>query len=475
MVAPFDYFIILAEMRTGSNFLEVNINTFERLACYGEAFNPHFICYPKAKDLFGVTQAQRENDPESLIRLMQKNTDGLPGFRFFHNHDPRIAKLALADKRCAKIVLTRNILESFVSWKIAVETGQWKLTNAKHLRTAQIQFDAEEFENYVDRVEQFQAHVRKSLQVTGQAAFFLDYEDLSDVQVMNGLANFLGQSDQLRTLDSTLKKQNPVPLGEKVKNLEDLERSLARIDSFGLGRVPMFEPTRGAAVPTYLTAAKAPLLFMPIRSGPEQQVVAWLADLDAGDKAALHSGFNQKSLRQWTRKHRNHRCFSVVRHPLLRAHTAFCQHILPCETGNFADIRKTLRKTFKLPLPGQKIGPDYGIAEHRTAFLSFLKFLKLNLNGQTSVRVDAHWASQYLVLQAMASVQSPDLVLREEELAEGLAFLAQAVGFVSPDLTPELITSPFELHEIYDEELEAAARDVYQRDYLAFGFGPWKR
>ena len=30
-----------------------------------------------------------------------------------------------------------------------------------------------------------------------------------------------------------------------------------------------------------------------------------------------------------------------------------------------------------------------------------------------------------------------------------------------------------QLAEIYDAEIEAAARDAYGRDYLAFGFGDW--
>ncbi|MDX1782140.1 MAG: nodulation protein NodH, partial [Thalassovita sp.] len=48
MTDRFDYFVVFAEMRTGSNFLETNLNAFPGLTCYGEAFNPHFIGYPNA-------------------------------------------------------------------------------------------------------------------------------------------------------------------------------------------------------------------------------------------------------------------------------------------------------------------------------------------------------------------------------------------------------------------------------------------
>ncbi len=54
-MSRFDYFVVFAEMRTGSNFLESNINAFDGLVCHGEAFNPMFVGYPGLTDLLGVT------------------------------------------------------------------------------------------------------------------------------------------------------------------------------------------------------------------------------------------------------------------------------------------------------------------------------------------------------------------------------------------------------------------------------------
>ncbi|MBU0780159.1 MAG: sulfotransferase domain-containing protein, partial [Alphaproteobacteria bacterium] len=110
-------------MRTGSNFLEANLNMFDGVACLGEAFNPHFIGFPNTPDLLGMTQADRESDPQALIDRV-KQAEGLNGFRFFNDHDSRVLDIALTDPRCAKIVLTRNPVDSFVSWKIASATGQ---------------------------------------------------------------------------------------------------------------------------------------------------------------------------------------------------------------------------------------------------------------------------------------------------------------------------------------------------------------
>ncbi|MEQ9260116.1 MAG: sulfotransferase family 2 domain-containing protein [Roseovarius sp.] len=473
MAGPFDFFVVFAEMRTGSNFLETNLNALEGVSCLGEAFNPHFIGYPNKTEILGIDQPRRDADPAALIRAIRE-APGLGGFRFFHDHDPRVLDLCLDDPRCAKIILTRNPVESYVSWKIAQATGQWKLTNVKRRKDSRIAFDGMEFEAHVAKLQEFQVFLLNRLQVSGQTAFYVAYEDLQDVEVMNGLAMFLGVEARLEALDDSLKKQNPSPLSEKVANFADMERALSGIDTFNLTRTPNFEPRRGPAVPTFVTGAKAPLLFMPLRSGPEAEVRRWLAALDGVPEETLPSQMNQKALRQWKRRNRTHRSFTVLRHPLSRAHAAFCSMILPRGPGTFADIRKTLRNVYKLPIPGGEPGEDYDLAAHRKAFTAFLEFLKANLAGQTSVRVDGHWATQAATLQGMAQFSLPDMILREEEMPELLPMLARVAGCktaAKPESAPA--DRPFSLAETYTREMEELAEQIYQRDYVIFGFGPW--
>lgn len=47
MKTKYDYFVIFVGMRTGSNFLENNINQFDEIECLGEVFNPAFVGFPK--------------------------------------------------------------------------------------------------------------------------------------------------------------------------------------------------------------------------------------------------------------------------------------------------------------------------------------------------------------------------------------------------------------------------------------------
>ncbi|MEL6550715.1 MAG: nodulation protein NodH [Pseudomonadota bacterium] len=469
-MAQFDTFVLFAEMRTGSNLLEANLNLYPDLACLGEVFNPVFLAYPGTEELLGFDQAARDADPRALLAAI-KAEPGVQGFRFFHDHHPGVLDAVLEDRHCAKIILTRNPVESYVSWKIAQATGQWKLTNATNKRAAKAQFDAAEFEAHLDALQAFQLKVMGALQKTGQTAFYLAYEDLQDVDVMNGLAAYLGSDTALDGLSKKLKKQNPAPLADKVENFAAMEEALARLDRFDLSRTPNFEPRRGPTIPGWVAAAGAPLLFMPIRSGPAPAIKAWLARFGAG---GLVEDFSQKKLRQWKRGHAEHRSFTVVRHPLARAYQAFEDHILGTGKGSFPAIRETLMRVYKVPILAEGPDEDWTAEAHRAAFEAYLDFVKMNLDGQTAVRVDASWATQAQTIQGFSEFLAPDMILREPNLGTELAMLCELIGEEPPELPATAVTHTIPLAEIYDADLEARARDVYQRDYLTFGFADWQ-
>jgi LPS sulfotransferase NodH len=469
----FDYFVVFAEMRTGSNFLESNLNAIDGLACHGEAFNPHFIGYPNVDSVLGVSQSARDAEPKRLLREIRK-TPELSGFRYFHDHDPRIFDHVMDDAKCAKIVLTRNPVDSYVSWKIAQATGQWKLTDAKARKEGKAEFDAEEFARHLSALQHFQVTLLNRLQVSGQTAFYVAYEDLQNLDVMNGLAKWLGVNSTLEGLDKNLKVQNPSALSEKVSNFGQMTEALSGLDRFNLTRTPNFEPRRGAAAPTYFASETAPLVYMPVRGGAGDPVVAWLRALDGAKGVKPNTKLSQNGLREWMRAHPGHRSFSVLRHPVARAHAVFCHRILNVDKGSYGGIRTTLTKRYQMPLPADPTDPSYDKAAHRTAFAAFLRFLKSNLAGQTAVRVDPDWASQSKTVEGFAEFVSPDRLIRHETLAHELAELAAATGVNNAPALPEADADrPFTLKDVYDSEIESLARAAYARDYLMFGFGDW--
>lgn len=474
MTGSFDYFVIFAEMRTGSNFLEENLNDYPGIQCFGEVFNPHFIGRANQKEMLGVSLKAREANPIFLFNLLREKSDGLAGFRFFHDHDPRILDACLDDPRCGKIILTRNPVDTYISREIARQTNQWRLQDMKTAKTAKVKFNQEEFDAHLARHQGFQQKLQTALQTSGQTAFYIGYDDITDLKVLNGLARFLGVDAPKDKVSKATKKQNPQPLEEKVSNFEQMETGLASIDHFSLNETPNFEPRRGAAVPGYIAAAHAPVLFMPIPSGPTEMIVKWLAELDGVEDQELIRGFTQKTLRQWKRKSKGHQSFSVVRHPVARLHHAFVTRILMPGPNAFTAIRDTLREAYDLPIPEGDIPETYDSDAHRTAFIAFAQFIKGNLGGQTAIRVDTSWASQSEILGGFGNFMSPNHVFRETDLASDLQYLADKTGLTAPGLELAEYQSPISLTDIYNPDVEAAVRAAYQRDYMMFGFGPWQ-
>jgi len=462
-MAKFDRFILLAEMRTGSNFLEASLNDLAGVRCFGEAFNPHFIGHAGQHDFHGIGMAARARDPMALIARMHDHA-ALPGFRFFHDHDPRVLAQCLPDPRCAKVVLTRNPIDSYVSRKIAAATGQWMLTDVKHRKAGQVEFDAAEFEAHLRALQEFQLHIQRVLQVSGQTAFYIGYDDLGDVDVLNGLAAHLGVAARLSAPSGALKKQNPEPIADKVINPDQMEKALARLDRFNLSATPNFEPRRGPAVPSFRAGQRVPLLYMPVRCGIEDAVLDWLATLDGGP---LTGDFTPQTLRDWKRGRPGHRSFTVVRHPLVRAHAVFSRYIMG---GDFGIIRRPLQQSYGFDLAD---GDDYGPDRFRADFLRFLRFVKANLNNQTEIRIDPAWATQQRIVQGFANFALPDVVLREDGLQDQLALIAAHVGAQAPAL-PAPPSLPVALDNIHGSDLEDAARAAYPGDYMTFGYGRWR-
>lgn len=470
MARPFEYFVIFAEMRTGSNFLEATINEFEGLDSHGEVFNPVFVGNPKQPDLFGVSKTDRDSDPNALVDLMRQNTSGVPGFRYFHDHETRVLDRILADRSCAKILLSRNPLDTYVSREIVRKTNQWQLGSSEDAKSAKIYYDEAAFVQRLGVHRAFRSKVMTALQRSGQVPFQIRYEDISDPSVIEGLGQFLGGGTRQKSARK-LRKQNPQPLSEKVINYTEMKESLARMDFFGLEDEPTFEPTRGAIIPNYIATPNAQLMFMPVKSGPTEQVREWLTLLDDCDDSALLQGFTQKTIRKWKRQSRGHRTFTVVRHPVARLFDAYVRHFQSGGPDTYSAIRDTLSRQFSVTFPeAQSSDP----VAHRAAFLAFAGFVKRNLSGQTGVRVDAAWASQSEILGGMATFAQPDHVFREDQLDADLEYLARSVGQKFVSVPREMADGPITLGEFYDDDVEAAVKAAYQRDYMIFGFDTWR-
>ena len=152
---------------------------------------------------------------------------------------------------------------------------------------------------------------------------------------------------------------------------------------------------------------------------------------------------------------------------------AFCEKILSDGEHSFPAIKCHLQKNYGLVLPSE--GAKFNAENHKLAFEASFRFLKPNLNLQTNIRIDSHWASQSAILTGFAKFCLPDQVIREDQLNESLSTLCEQVGlkpanqFIrqhEPSLNP--------LDEIYDGKIEGLVKEIYHRDYVMFGSKPWQ-
>lgn len=465
--SQFKYFAIFGAMRTGSNLLERNLNQYDDLECHGELFNPDFLGKPGREDFHGITLAAREENPHWLIdKMITSSGEKIPGFRIFRDHDRRIIKSAIEDPTCAKIILSRAPLDSFISLKIARKTNQWLLGNAPKRKCAVVDFDLAEFSQYLTDLSTYQASLQNALQMNGQTAFHINYDDLKSVAIMNGLARYLG-SQQVKTgFAEPIKRQNPEPLSEKVSNYDQMIHDLGALGADNLEIAQIRQSDKGLGIRDLVVSDHAPLLFLPIPGVETAHIYDWLAQIDNKVDQTLRSGLNQKDLNNWLEGAEDLISFAVVDHPLERAYRVFMRHIFPGAIAEFPKIRRRLCAHFGLVLPEEN--QDWSVDQHRSAFESFLCFLKSNIAGQTSIRIDRNWDAQHKLIAAVAETQPISRIFRADE------FSADALGIETPLKDPALtITSPFSLEEIYSRRLENLARAAYAKDYRMFGFKDW--
>lgn len=460
----FRYFAIIAGMRTGSNLLERCLGQFAGLKLHGELFNPAFIGKPSRLEYLEFDRKKREADPMALVAAMSASqAEVLHGFRLFHDHDPRVLQKVLADPECGKIILRRDSLDSFLSLQIARETGQWMLGNESRRISQQARFDQSEFAAFELARQQACGQVNGGLQKHGQTAFWLDYPDIKDLGVLNGIAAYLGIPDRLKILRQPILRQNPEAAEDRVVNPEDLPVRLWPV------AVPPDDATRLVTIPNLRLTRDLPLAFAPIPGGPEQMILDWMGRVQPGSGPIL-AGLDRIGFRQW-RGLRQPIMFTCVAHPLPRALAAF-QALLRAQrenTQNFARTQLSVKHGLDLPE-----SEDVAAADLRQPFHDFLRFLHKNLKGDTSIPIQPGWASQSAVIQSWSRILPLSVIARSDGWGKSAAYLAElaGVGAVAGPV-PDTGENTDLLRAIHTPETEALARRAYAVDYVAFGWGNW--
>ena len=446
------YFVIFAAMRTGSNLLERLLAGLPGLSTYGEAFNPAFVGGPNKDPLPGWTLERRNRDPLGYLAAMRADAGGrLFGFRHFDGHDPVIRSHALRDPACLRIVLRRDPAESYVSLKIAQQTGQWMLGVARRRLVARPRFVPEEYDAYVAGLEGYYRSLDAAMQEAGTEAVRIAYDDLSDLAPLRALAHALGCPVPDERPDPGILQQNPEPLEDRVENGADMLAHLAR--------QPM-RLRRWKRVVRAVLAADHDLALLPL-SGAEAQCWGFLSDfrregledIDNAPDVALEA-LNGRRL------------VTVVEPPVWRAVRLYLEQAFAGPRA-LPHLRRELDDRFgrvsrRKGLEG-KADPD-ALALHRERFAGFLRAIAMALVGEGVHPVHEGWRPQADELDDLEDAVGSVLVAKLDDPEAGWPDLAAAGLAVQVDCE-----APMALERLMTPDLMAEVKRLYARDFDRFG------
>ena len=220
-------FVILSSGRSGSTLLVQYLNYHHSIICYSELLNREELCKNHISSVSGSGTQRVSLVRYLLSKLLPLNPfTSWTGFKLF-NEQLEYCKLPLSQVMSALcnppvIVLFReNLLETFVSLKIAERNGIW--FSEDKVNSCSLQVDWEEFHEYclVEGGRWKQSMRELSFSISNKILFISFEEIVSNRdETMEKVFGFLNLGSCY--VEACSKRQNPQPLEEKVSNYSDI-------------------------------------------------------------------------------------------------------------------------------------------------------------------------------------------------------------------------------------------------------------
>lgn len=477
------YFAIHGTMRTGSNLLERSLAALGDTACYGEAFNPGFVGGPRKNDLLGWKVADRDADPLGFLAALRREAGGrIPGFRIFDGHDDTVAAHALADPDCARIVLRRDPLHTWVSLQIARETGQWMLRRARRRQSAVIRFDPRAFVAWRDHAARHYQRIADRMAAAGTTALWLDYETLTLRESIAAAAHHVGSAGEPPETAPIL-RQNPARLSQKVANYDELCAWL------GHDPDPPADPPVEAPVPepgSVLLSHHLPLAALAVPGPGLAPALALMQRLETrvtGGRAVPAWRLVKNPARHFSVGPEDaglagRHVFALISHPARRLHWLFLDSLLGSGGGDLV-VREALATRLGALPPAEDLArgeAPFSPERHRATFGAWLDLLAEAQEGRGPLATSPARLTQAAALEALCASRQADTLARLEDFPPLAAMLASAAGVdpLPPGQVSALARSgafgAWSPSSVLDAGLAARIRALHGRDLAAFGY-----
>ncbi len=232
-------FVVYGVPRVGSNFFISQLNRHPDILCHYEIFHRHAI-YNGFEDkpershwLEAVSLQERDASPEKFLARLFAEHHGYThiGYNLFPGQNDAVLQYSIADSSQKKVILKRkNILDNYISLKVAVKTGVWSSKAAKEkgvderILDKHVRFEQKEFVQHVRKVNLFYNNIETNISFRQNESLIIYYEDLLEDRqaVLNQVYDFLGVERIMVSESTVFEKQNKEGLRELVSNYSEL-------------------------------------------------------------------------------------------------------------------------------------------------------------------------------------------------------------------------------------------------------------
>ena len=228
-------FMIVSKQRSGTNHFVSLLKSHPQIACYGEIFRDGY----RVVDLIGEEFANyvpietRTNNPDRFLDDLEnfvKADSDMFGFKVFPRQFLPVTQIARrADMQIIRLVRP-NLLATYSSSRIAKLTGQGSVRVGQEVRRAKLDFDAQDFENFIAFQASMDDDVDKALKVIPEdRVFHMEYSELGAETTLENLLRFLGATP--RPMTSETQKRNSSRI---VERFNDPNAAIAYLERHGL-------------------------------------------------------------------------------------------------------------------------------------------------------------------------------------------------------------------------------------------------
>lgn len=210
-------FAIVANARTGSNFLLDGLKSSRAIRMYHEIFAEHHRQIGKDFEKILSTVFQHESRSTQIV-----------GFKVFYNHltEEEWKKLQARNELKVVHLTRRNRLRTVISLEIAFKTGRWtKSHDFVGTKDKRVMLDPQKVIRRLEKIEAGEAATRARFQ--DREMLEVVYEELvrAPEKVFSSVEEYLGV-DGMHPEKIRLKRQNPEPLQQLIINYEEVVAAL---------------------------------------------------------------------------------------------------------------------------------------------------------------------------------------------------------------------------------------------------------